>query len=257
MWTATQWRWTWSPPSLSSSSLPWSLFPSSEFPSSASSATLSKESELEVAATALPHPATELLQPITEPPHRDMAPLPMVTDVATSPTTSRALQIYSSRLPRFRAPPTTAVLSETELKTSMELATHHDHDCCPDATTTTIKLLLVFYSPGQTKVAVIQLWTQTYYKEVLMKTYGTQDWSMAIMWHKTGLDESNAWTNDNKQRIKLVSSTNLMSMIINSFIVSNLKLLLGSNWEQKNWKRRKCQYACAIIFVGLILPETL
>merc|ERR1711997_1275298 len=101
--------------SSSSSSLPWSLFPSLEFPSSASSATLSKELELEVAATAPPHPDTE--------------PLPMVTDVATSPTTSRALQIYSSRLPRFRAPPTTAVLSETELKTSMELATHHDHDC--------------------------------------------------------------------------------------------------------------------------------
>merc|ERR1711997_711807 len=136
--------------SSSSSSLPWSLFPSLEFPSSASSATLSKELELEVAATALPHPATELLQPITEPPHRDTAPLPMVTDVATSPTTSRALRICNNRLPRFRAPPTTAVLSETGLKTSTELATHHDHNCCPDATMTSVKLLLVFYYPGET-----------------------------------------------------------------------------------------------------------
>merc|ERR1712088_553718 len=76
-------------------------------------ATLSKESELEVVATALPHPATGLLHPTMEPPHRATEPLP--TDVATSPTTSRALQTCSNRLPRSRAPPTTTVLSEKEL----------------------------------------------------------------------------------------------------------------------------------------------
>merc|ERR1712037_899896 len=115
----------------SSSLPPWSPCLSSGFPSSVSSATVSKEPELEVVATELPRRATELLP----------------TDVATSPTTSRALPICSNRLPPSRAPPTTTVLPETELKTSTELATHRDHN--PDATTTIIGPLLVVYSPGQ------------------------------------------------------------------------------------------------------------
>merc|ERR1712037_185119 len=122
----------------SSSLPPWSPCLSSGCPSSVSSATVSKEPELEVVATALPHPATGLLHPTTE-----LLP----TDVATSPTTSRALPICSNRLPPSRAPPTTTVLPETELKTSTELATHRDHN--PDATTTIIGPLLVVDSPGQ------------------------------------------------------------------------------------------------------------
>ena len=116
-----------SPPSSSSSSPPWSPFLFSESPSSVSSEILSKELALEVvAATTLLHPATGLLQPITELPPQDTAPLPMVTDVATLPSTSRASQICSNKLPTSRARPTTAVLSETQLKTSTGSATHRD-----------------------------------------------------------------------------------------------------------------------------------
>merc|ERR1719412_2719515 len=116
-------------------------------------------------------------------------------DVATLPSTSRASQICSNKLPTSRARPTTAVLSETQLKTSTGSATHRDPN---DEATNDNNLCY-----KSTRKNICSCYTAP--DANLQRSINEDFWDARLNYgqyvgHRTGRDDMDVWTNDNKQK---------------------------------------------------------